>query len=167
MGSLYKQKNRDGSEGRIWWAKYYVAGQARRESTGTENKDQARTFLKEREGRVATGRPILPRADRVRYEELAADLRQHYQATGDRGLVESADGRLPHDSIPRMWGGPGAGETCDACDQVVTKPQMLMEGIPEGRDRQGLRMHVQCFWLWDKERRVEGHEPSAPTAPST
>jgi hypothetical protein len=40
MGSLYKQKNRDGSEDRIWWAKYYASGQAVRVSTGTDNKDQ-------------------------------------------------------------------------------------------------------------------------------
>ena len=24
-------------------------------------------------------------------------------------------GRLPLNSIPRVWGGPGNGETCDAC----------------------------------------------------
>ena len=72
-----------------------------------------------------------------------------------------ADGRLPHDSIPRIWGGPGKGEICDACDQIITKPQMLMEGIGEGGG--GIQMHVQCFWIWDLERGVAGHEPSAPT----
>ena len=71
-----------------------------------------------------------------------------------------SDGRLPHDSIPRIWGGPGAGETCDACGEVVTKPQMLMEGI--GQNGGGIQMHVQCFWIWDREREVVGHEPSAP-----
>ena len=55
-----------------------------------------------------------------------------------------ADGRLPHDSIPRIWGGPGAAETCDACDEIVTKPQMLMEGISEETGC-GIQMHVQCF----------------------
>ena len=72
-----------------------------------------------------------------------------------------AGGTLPHDSIPRIWGGPGAGETCNACDEVVTKPQMLMEGISE--TGHGIQMHVQCFWLWDSERRVVGHEPSGPS----
>jgi hypothetical protein len=44
---------------------------------------------------VATGQPILPRADRIRYDEVAADLRQHYEATGSRDL-EEADYRLEH-----------------------------------------------------------------------
>lgn len=38
---------------------------------------------------------MMPRADRVRYDEAAADLRQHYEATGTRGL-EEADYRLAH-----------------------------------------------------------------------
>jgi hypothetical protein len=33
-----------------------------------------------------------------------------------RPLIRSklTDGRLPLNSIPRVWGGPGNGETCDA-----------------------------------------------------
>jgi hypothetical protein len=38
-----------------------------------------------------------------------------------------ADGRLPHDSIPRVWGGPGNGETCDACEDIILKEQFGME----------------------------------------
>jgi hypothetical protein len=40
-----------------------------------------------------------------------------------------ADGRLPHNHIPRMWGGPGNGETCDGCGETVSKSQMVMEGL--------------------------------------
>jgi hypothetical protein len=59
-----------------------------RESTGTEKETEARRFLKKREGRVASGEPVLPRVDRIRYEEVAADLRRHYEATGVRDLEE-------------------------------------------------------------------------------
>jgi integrase len=38
---------------------------------------------------------VLRRADRVRYDEVAADLRRHYETTGERDLDE-ADGRLAH-----------------------------------------------------------------------
>jgi hypothetical protein len=38
------------------------------------------------------------------------------------------DGRLPYDSMPRFWGGPGNGEQCDACDALISKPQLVMEG---------------------------------------
>jgi hypothetical protein len=71
-----------------------------------------------------------------------------------------ADGRLPHDHIPRVWGGPGAGETCDGCGEIVSKEQMLMEGI--GTDGSGVQFHVACFHLWDVERQVAGHTPSGP-----
>src|SRR5439155_9290785 len=90
MGSLYRQ-----TRSTFWWCKYYVDGRPVRESTKTDKLAEARRFLKEREGRVATGQPILRRADRVRYDELAADLRAHYQATGERGMVE-AEARLTH-----------------------------------------------------------------------
>lgn len=70
MGQVYQR-------GRIWWVKYYVNGRPIRESTRTEKEKAARDFLKAREGRAATGQPILPRADRVRYEQAATDLRRH------------------------------------------------------------------------------------------
>jgi len=95
MGSLYQQKGRDGKPGGPFWIKFYVDGQPRRESTGTVNKQQARNILKDREGRVVTGQPILPRADRVRYEEIAADLRAYYRTSGRRNLTE-AEKRLKH-----------------------------------------------------------------------
>lgn len=71
-----------------------------------------------------------------------------------------ADGRLPHDHIPRMWGGPGDGETCDGCDETVTKGQMIMEGLDTSGC--GVQFHVACFYVWDAEREVSGHEPSSP-----
>jgi integrase len=56
---------------------------------------EAKRFLKEREGRVATGQPVLRRADRISYEETANDLREHYQTTGLRNM-EEAEYRLQH-----------------------------------------------------------------------
>jgi integrase len=47
-------------------------------------------MLKERLARIALGDAPLPRADRVRYEEAAADLKKHYEATGSRDLKEYA-----------------------------------------------------------------------------
>ena len=65
MGYLYKQKSRDGTPGRVWWAKYYVDGRPVRESTGTEKEAEAKRFLKLREGAAATGAPIAPKVDRI------------------------------------------------------------------------------------------------------
>jgi hypothetical protein len=60
MGTLYRR-------GQVWWVKYYVNGRPVRESTGVDGNGEtapaeARRFLKGREGRVANGEPMLPRA---------------------------------------------------------------------------------------------------------
>ena len=89
MGFLYRPRLRSGGHSRIWWCKYYVNGRPIRESTGMEKATEAKRFLKEREGRAATGQPILPRADRIRYDEVAADLRRYYQTTGKRRIKEA------------------------------------------------------------------------------
>jgi integrase len=86
MGTLYRR-------GHVWWAKYYVNGRPVRESTGVGGDTdtaptEARRFLKVREGKAASGEPVLRRADRVRYEEAAKDLRAHYEATGTREMSE-------------------------------------------------------------------------------
>ena len=44
---------------------------------------------------MAAGLPILPRTDKVRYEEIAADLRKHYESSRTRN-VEEAEFRLAH-----------------------------------------------------------------------
>ena len=74
-----------------------------------------------------------------------------------RLLIRSklADGRLPQDSIPRVWGGAGAGETCDACDELISKTQFVMEGVSTTGGK-GIQFHVGCFHLWDDERCAPG-----------
>ena len=64
------------------------------------------------------------------------------------------DGRLPVDHIPRVWGGPGAMETCDACELIVTQDEFVMEGISLTGGRRPLQLHVLCFGIWDAERRT-------------
>ncbi len=93
MGYLYRPTLKSGELGTIWHVQYFVNGRRVRESTRTPKKSEAERFLKSREGHVVEGRPILPRVDRISYDELAADLRQHYETSGDRELKE-ADKRL-------------------------------------------------------------------------
>ena len=72
-----------------------------------------------------------------------------------------ADGRLPQNSIPRVWGGAGNGETCDACEELISKGQFVMEGVSVTGGR-GIQFHVACFHLWDEERRVPGCDAPSP-----
>ena len=65
-----------------------------------------------------------------------------------------ADGRLPHDSMPGVWGGAGRGEICLACENEITKSNFVMEGIYDGE--RAVQFHVQCFYVWDSQRTVPG-----------
>ena len=89
MGSLYQRKNSSGAVGRILWCKYYQNGRPIRESTRTEKESEAKRFLKEREGRVAMGQPVLPRVDRIPYDAISNDLLEHYVTSGNRNLREA------------------------------------------------------------------------------
>jgi integrase len=102
MGYLYRPKLKDwrtrpvnDQRSAVWWVKYYDNGRAMRESTRTEDKEEAKRTLKQREGAAAAGQPVMPRVDRVRYEAIAADLRRHYEATAARDLDEY-DYRVKH-----------------------------------------------------------------------
>jgi hypothetical protein len=101
MGSVYQPKLKSGERCAIFWLKYYTAGKCVRESSGTDNKRAAERMLKDREGRAVTGQPILPRADKVMYQEIRDDLRRFYTTTEDRNLVE-VDKRLAH--LDRFFG---------------------------------------------------------------
>lgn len=90
MGSIYQPTLKSGKPSSIWWARYYINGRKVRESTGTEDKRAARDFLKGREGSVVKGEPILPRADRVTYDELLEDLLRHYANHKPQALKGSA-----------------------------------------------------------------------------
>jgi hypothetical protein len=72
-----------------------------------------------------------------------------------RDLIKTKlrSGALPYDSIPRIWGGRSAGEACDACDRLILGDHMVMEGIALDGGRKPLQLHVQCFGMWDEERR--------------
>jgi hypothetical protein len=65
-----------------------------------------------------------------------------------------AAGTLPHDSIPRFWGRPGAGEDCDACETMISSDQLVIEGI--GATKRGYQFHLACLAAWDLERDVPG-----------
>lgn len=60
------------------------------------------------------------------------------------------DGRLPSEPMPRVWGGPGNGETCDACDQRVVKPELVIEG--QTKQGRAVFFHPRCFNAWQEER---------------
>ena len=65
-----------------------------RESTSTTNLEQARRFLSLREGAIARGEAVRPKADRVTFAAMAEALRRDYRTNG-RDTV-TLEARLAH-----------------------------------------------------------------------
>jgi len=84
MGMIYRRKKRDPTTGKLievgpYWMKYYMEGRPIQEGAKTFDRAEARRLLKEREGDVARGLSPGPKFDRIRFEDLAALMKQDYQ----------------------------------------------------------------------------------------
>jgi len=88
MGAIYLR-------GSTYWIKYYNNGRPIRESARTASESAAKKVLRDREGRMAIGAPILPKVQKTTVDELLADLLAHYQTTGQRGLREAGTRLTP------------------------------------------------------------------------
>ena len=71
------------------------------------------------------------------------------------------DGRLPVYKISRLLAGPGKGETCNACDTLITKEQLGKEGIVVGDGGRPLQVYAGCFQIWNAERRTRSRQWTA------
>jgi hypothetical protein len=87
-GMLYQQRRRDGTIAPTWWSKIYVNGRPVRESTGTTDREAAEGVLRDRLTRASQGLPVVKLQD-VRFDELANDLKIHYETTGSRDPHEA------------------------------------------------------------------------------
>ncbi|HEX5421061.1 MAG TPA: hypothetical protein VFY39_13780 [Gammaproteobacteria bacterium] len=69
-----------------------------------------------------------------------------------------ATGRLPNREPDRTWGGPGVGAECRICGSPVTQDETEFEiEFAQDREKGGAdcyHVHVQCFNLWEHERRA-------------
>jgi hypothetical protein len=99
MGRLYQRPSSP-----HYWADYTdAAGRRVRVSTGTEDREEAKRFLKLREGKVAEGAPIPPRLDRITFDELRDNLMTYYRTTGRWKHLDDAERRLAH--VSKFFGG--------------------------------------------------------------
>lgn len=74
-----------------------------------------------------------------------------------------SDGRLASNPIPHVWGGVGAGETCDACEEIITPADFVFGGGSAAEGSPEIQMHVTCFKIWEVERVVSGKAPDCMT----
>jgi len=68
-------------------------------------------------------------------------------------------GQLPRDHTIELWHGAGLGQICDGCTQAITMAERM--SLLCAADWRLVRLHAECFALWDEERRVG---PTAQTA---
>jgi integrase len=99
MGTLYRPtyKASDGTvrTSAVWWIRFRQHGKPVRQSTETKSERTARAILREREGRVALGIPIVPRADKLTLNEAATLIRNDYASNGHKS-ADTLDLRLAH-----------------------------------------------------------------------
>jgi integrase len=82
MGCVFRPKDRN-----TWWVKYRRAGKTYYESSDSKRKTDAIDLLRRREGAIAAGVPVTPKAHRLTFTEAATDAINDYTTNGKRSLV--------------------------------------------------------------------------------
>jgi hypothetical protein len=73
-----------------------------------------------------------------------------------RGLIRTKlqAGRLPRDGTPRAFGRPGNWQKCAACETTMAKALLMMEIFLQTGESKSVRLHGECYTLWNEERRA-------------
>jgi len=84
---------------------------------------------------------------------IARESRFHLRAVLIRQLIQRRlwDGRLPHKPSVELWCGPGTRHTCNGCGTPILPHDTMTVriGVEDSRE---IRLHQQCFEIWDEER---------------
>jgi hypothetical protein len=98
------------------------------------------------------------------YNALMAMMR-----LGQRIRQKLNDGRLPSTRDTKVFGAPGNGGRCAACDDVLPTRQVMIEIPSVDGGGHEYYLHAPCFMLWDEIRLASGKPlirrvPRPPTA---
>ena len=88
MGRIFKR-------GSVYWVAYYHRGEEHRESSGSENENNARKLLKKRIGETSRGQLIGPTEEKLMFDDLAKFLTTDYEINRKRS-IESVRLSLKH-----------------------------------------------------------------------
>jgi integrase len=91
MGSIYRPKYSYKGKTRtssFWWIQYCSRGRVFRESTETEDFQEAKEKLKQKEGEATRGRGTKSMERKVLFSELAALVEKDYEINGYRSAVD-------------------------------------------------------------------------------
>jgi integrase len=82
-GSIYRNPR-----SQFLWVKYYFAGKAFRESSGSSDSAKAAKFLRQRMAQIERGESFRPQIEKVRIEDLAEDFLRDYRINGHKSLAD-------------------------------------------------------------------------------
>lgn len=95
MGSIYRPKYRNAAgelvESSVYWMRYRVNGQVRRESTHKANERAAIGVLRVKEGDAVRGIATPPKVNRKTVDEILSAVAQDYAINGKRTLKKVED----------------------------------------------------------------------------
>jgi integrase len=99
MGAVYRPtyKAADGTvrTSAVWWIRFRQHGRPVRQSSGTTSERTARAMLREKEGKIILGIPVLPAADKLTLNTALNMIRRDYQTNGRRS-IRTLEARLTH-----------------------------------------------------------------------
>src|SRR5262245_16315864 len=103
-----------------------------------------------------------------RNREVRARSRLVLRERQTAALASMIHRKLRDGRLPRVWplilsADLGAGEMCDACDKPLLRAEMVM--TLRGRDS-FVRLHADCFLLWDDIRSATAKSPEPVTSVS-
>ena len=70
------------------------------------------------------------------------------------------DGRLPRHRLIEVFYGSGVGQECDACSGLIEQDQRMTVRICS-EDWRTIRLHDDCFQIWDVERSLVERDAGA------
>jgi integrase len=74
--------------GSIWWIGYHRNGREFRQSSGSTRREDAENLLRKKLGDIAAGRPVHPRADRLKVSELLDDYLSEAELNRRRSIPD-------------------------------------------------------------------------------
>jgi hypothetical protein len=114
-------------------------------------------LLCERSAELYAKAHLIVQRDRIRVAQTRRLLESHEQRRAARLLQETIfekveAGLLPEAGAPIVYGEPGAGGRCAACDDVLAPTQLMMSVQWPSRGTSA-HLHADCFMAWNAVRR--------------
>jgi integrase len=129
----------------VWYARYQLHGRKIVESTGCTKFEEARQWLRRREGATARNEPVRVKADRATFAEMADRLREDYRTNGKH--LPTLEARLGH--LLAAFGAMRMARLIPA-DVERYKTQRLDVGATNGTINRELEVLARAFRLGAK-----------------